>query len=179
MIKDNLPPKIYQNQDEKICNRHVNMTYVLAGVLQQAFKDMEKYLNFTNSGLRFSNKQILIDIQKLLKRFIVDVDALQEASILKLDEDTQYQHEKAIHQYYSFFLRLSEIAGATDAGFNLRMYILYTKLNKEYNTEFTFPSRELQDHLAFDSVASDIVNKVYTDEDIDNAFEMDKDEGRA
>ena len=173
MLKDNCKPKLYKTFHEEICNRHVNLVYMLAGVLQQAFEDMEKYLNFTQSGLRFENKRTLNDIRDLSKRFRRDVDALQEASFLKLDDDQQCSHEDAIHKVYTLLLRISEITGTKDEAFKIRMYLIYLRLKNNYHGEFIFPTRELQESMAFGEDIKNLNDGTYTQGMIDKAFEMD------
>ena len=156
------------------CNRQVNLTYLLAGVLGESAQVMKECLANTHTDLRFENKQLMNDLLKTTERLRYLVNRLQKVSILACDDESILQHDDAIAYYYAIFMKFVSVIGV-DHLYGLRAYTLSLVLDK-FQPLTHFPNAEARYQYAFGHIKDKISNGEYTAEEVKNCIRVSNNE---
>jgi len=147
-----------------IANRYVNLTYLLAGCLQNSCNTMNSKLIKVGQGLKQNNKHLLKLVIDTSHRLQSLIEQLAKISILTCDDETQYTHEDAVSKYYALMMNMVSIVGS-DKYSELRAYYLYNYLEKVFEHQDIFDDSIVKD-IAFYGTKQRIANGDYTDEEL-------------
>lgn len=162
---------------KKEADKVINVTYMLSGVLEQSFQEMDEILDRLHKRLHHEDRRLINSIRKYIKFLNSNIESLRTHSLFKMDEETVECFDDTILRFYVIFMKLLEIAGI-DYLCDLRLYSLYNLLDKyqsltSYPT--SYPKLDSRAKIAFLQVKRDIENGQYSAEDMKNVFKL-KDE---
>lgn len=158
------------------CNRQVNLTYMLAGVLSDAAATMNKSLQDTYTDLRYDNKKLMNELLETSKKLQQLVCKLQDKSILVCDDEAIESHDDSIGYYYAIFMKFVSVIGV-DRLYALRAYMLYKLLDRFRHLVY-FPNAELRYQYAFKTLEEDIARGYYTEEEVKECLQAVINENR-
>lgn len=161
-----------QDELRKGADKVINVTYMLSGVLEQSFQEMDDILERLHKRLPHEDRRLITSIRKHIKFLNSNIESLRTHSLAKMDEETVECFDL---RFYVIFMKLLEIAGI-DYLCDLRLYSLYTLLDK-YQSLTSYPQLDSRAKIAFLQVKRDIENGQYSAEDMKNVFKL-KDENR-
>lgn len=147
-----------------LANRYLNLTYIIAGCLQNSCSNMDKYLTRVGQCLRYDNKHLLKSVISTSHRLQSIIGQLEKISILTCDDDTIYAHDDAVHKYYAILMKVVSIVGS-DRFSELRAYHLYNFLDKVFEKQLDFKN-EILDSIAFYGTRQRIAGGAYTEEEL-------------
>lgn len=159
-------------------NKVINVTYMLSGVLEQSFQEMDEILDRLHKRLHHEDRRLINSIRKYIKFLNSNIESLRTHSLSKLskmDEETVECFDDTTLRFYVIFMKLLEVAGI-DYLCDLRLYSLYNLLDK-YQSLTSYPKLDSRAKIAFLQVKRDIENGQYSAEDMKNVFKL-KDENR-
>lgn len=157
---------------KKEADKVINVTYMLSGVLEQSFQEMDEILDRLHKTLHHEDRRLINSIQKHIRFLNSNIESLRTHSLSKMDEETV---ECFTLRFYVIFMKLLEVAGI-DYLCDLRLYSLYNLLDK-YQSLTSYPKLDSRAKIAFLQVKRDIENGQYSAEDMKNVFKL-KDENR-
>ena len=153
-----------QDELRKEADKVINVTYMLSGVLEQSFQEMDEILDRLHKRLHHEDRRLINSIRKHIKFLNSNID---EETVECFDDTTL--------RFYVIFMKLLEVAGI-DYLCDLRLYSLYNLLDK-YQSLTSYPKLDSRAKIAFLQVKRDIENGQYSAEDMKNVFKL-KDENR-
>ena len=148
---------------KKEADKVINVTYMLSGVLEQSFQEMDEILDRLHKRLHH------------IKFLNSNIESLRTHSLSKMDEETVECFDDTTLRFYVIFMKLLEVAGIDYLG-DLRLYSLYNMLDK-YQSLTSYPKLDSRAKIAFLQVKRDIESGQYSAEDMKNVFKL-KDENR-
>lgn len=157
---------------KKEADKVINVTYMLSGVLEQSFQEMDEILDRLHKTLHHEDRRLINSIRKHIRFLNSNIESLRTHSLSKMDEETV---ECFTLRFYVIFMKLLEVAGI-DYLCDLRLYSLYNLLDK-YQSLTSYPKLDSRAKIAFLQVKRDIENGQYSAEDMKNVFKL-KDENR-
>lgn len=160
---------------KKEADKVINVTYMLSGVLEQSFQEMDEILDRLHKRLHHEDRRLINSIRKHIKFLNSNIESLRTHSLSKMDEETVECFDDTTLRFYVIFMKLLEIAGI-DYLCDLRLYSIYKLLDK-YQSLTEYPRLDHQANIAFLQVKRDIENGMYSAEDMKNVFKL-KDENR-
>ena len=162
---------------KKEADKVINVTYMLSGVLEQSFQEMDEILDRLHKRLHHEDRRLInsIRIRKHIKFLNSNIESLRTHSLSKMDEETVECFDDTTLRFYVIFMKLLEVAGI-DYLCDLRLYSLYNLLDK-YQSLTSYPKLDSRAKIAFLQVKRDIENGQYSAEDMKNVFKL-KDENR-
>ena len=160
------------NQDEnvRITNRYLNLTYIMAGCLQNSCNNMNEFMVKVGHDLRHDNKHLLKLVISTSKRLQSLIEQLAKISILTCDDETIYVHEDAVCKYYALMMRLVSIIGS-DKYSELRSYYLYKHLTDTFEQNLDFKNGTLE-NIAFYGTKQRIADGTYTDDELHSCLKV-------
>lgn len=163
---------------KKEANKVINVTYILSGVLEQSFQEMDEILDRLHKRLHHEDRRLINSIRKHIKFLNSDIESLRTHSLSKMDEETVECFDDTTLRFYVIFMKLLEVAGI-DYLCDLRLYSLYNLLDMldKYQSLTSYPKLDSRAKIAFLQVKRDIENGQYSAEDMKNVFKL-KDENR-
>jgi hypothetical protein len=165
------------NTLKKDADKVINVTYMLSGVLEQSFQEMDEILDRLYKRLHHEDRRLINSIRKNIKFLNSNIESLRTHSLSKMDEETVECFDDTTLRFYVIFMKLLEIAGM-DYLCDLRLYSLYNLLDKYQSLTITsYPKLDSRAKIAFLQVKRDIENGQYSAEDMKNVFKL-KDENR-
>ena len=164
-----------QDELRKGADRVINVTYMLSGVLEQSFQEMDDILERLHKRLHHEDRRLITSIRKHIKFLNSNIESLRIHSLSKMDEETVECFDDTTLRFYVIFMKLLEIAGI-DYLCDLRLYSIYKLLDK-YQSLIEYPRLYHQANIAFLQVKRDIENGMYSAEDMKNVFKL-KNENR-
>jgi hypothetical protein len=171
-----------QDELRKGADKVINVTYMLSGVLEQSFQEMDDILERLHKRLHHEDRRLITSIRKHIKFLNSNIESLRTHSLSKMDEETVECFDDTTLRFYVIFLRfyvifmkLLEVAGI-DYLCDLRLYSLYNLLDK-YQSLTSYPKLDSRAKIAFLQVKRDIESGQYSAEDMKNVFKL-KDENR-
>lgn len=160
-----------QDELRKGADKVINVTYLLSGVLEQSFQEMDDILE----RLHHEDRRLITSIRKHIKFLNSNIESLRTHSLAKMDEETVECFDDTTLRFYVIFMKLLEVAGI-DYLCDLRLYSLYNLLDK-YQSLTSYPKLDSRAKIAFLQVKRDIESGQYSAEDMKNVFKL-KDENR-
>lgn len=161
---------------KKEADKVINVTYMLSGVLEQSFQEMDEILDRLHKRLPHEDRRLINSIRKHMKFLNSNIELLRTYSLSKMDEETvECFDDTTPLRFYVIFMKLLEVAGI-DYLCDLRLYSLYNLLDK-YQSLTSYPKLDSRAKIAFLQVKRDIENGQYSAEDMKNVFKL-KDENR-
>ena len=133
-----------------VTNRQINLTYIIAGCLSQAFDDMQEYLRRSASELNHENKHIILEMIKLCSRYNHFYERLRKVSVVNLSDKNMFYHNDAIDKYYSLFILLITRIGSDDDS-DLRSYAIMKKLS-QFVQRLNFPKEDFIHQVAWQNI---------------------------
>lgn len=164
-----------QDELRKGADKVINVTYMLSGVLEQSFQEMDDILERLHKRLHHEDRRLITSIRKHIKFLNSNIESLRINSLSKMDEETVECFDDTTLRFYVIFMKLLEIAGI-DYLCDLRLYSIYKLLDK-YQSLTEYPRLYHQANIAFLQVKRDIENGMYSAEDMKKVFKL-KDENR-
>lgn len=165
-----------QDELRKGADKVINVTYMLSGVLEQSFQEMDDILERLHKRLHHEDRRLITSIRKHIKFLNSNIESLRTHSLAKMDEETVECFDDTTLRFYVIFMKLLEIAGI-DYLCDLRLYSIYKLLDK-YQSLTEYPKVDYQaNNIAFLQVKRDIENGMYSAEDMKKVFKL-KDENR-
>lgn len=164
-----------QDELRKGADKVINVTYMLSGVLEQSFQEMDDILERLHKRLHHEDRGLITSIRKYIKFLNSNIESLRTHSLSKMDEETVECFDDTTLRFYVIFMKLLEIAGI-DYLCDLRLYSIYKLLDK-YQSLTEYPRLYYQANIAFLQVKRDIENGMYSAEDMKKVFKL-KDENR-
>lgn len=163
---------------KKEADRVINVTYMLSGVLEQSFQEMDEILDRLHKRLYHEDRRLINSIRKHIKFLNSNIESLRIHSLSKMDEETVECFDDTTLRFYVIFMKLLEVAGI-DYLCDLRLYSLYNLLDMldKYQSPTSYPKLDYRANIAFLQVKRDIENGQYSAEDMKNVFKL-KDENR-
>lgn len=161
---------------KKEADKVINVTYMLSGVLEQSFQEMDEILDRLHKRLHHEDRRLINSIRKHIKFLNSNIESLRTHSLSKMDEETVECFDDTILRFYVIFMKLLEVAGI-DYLCDLRLYSLYNLLDKYYQSLTSYPKLDSRAKIAFLQVKRDIESGQYSAEDMKNVFKL-KDENR-
>lgn len=158
---------------KKEADKVINVTYMLSGVLEQSFQEMDEILDRLHKRLHHEDRRLINSIRKTYK--ISQFKHRITHSLSKMDEETVECFDDTTLRFYVIFMKLLEVAGI-DYLCDLRLYSLYNLLDK-YQSLTSYPKLDSRAKIAFLQVKRDIESGQYSAEDMKNVFKL-KDENR-
>jgi len=159
---------------KKEADKVINVTYMLSGVLEQSFQEMDEILDRLHKRLHHEDRGYQL-YPKTYKISQFKQESLRTHSLSKMDEETVECFDDTTLRFYVIFMKLLEVAGI-DYLCDLRLYSLYNLLDK-YQSLTSYPKLDSRAKIAFLQVKRDIENGQYSAEDMKNVFKL-KDENR-
>lgn len=163
-----------QDELRKGADKVINVTYMLSGVLEQSFQEMDDILERLHKKLHHEDRRLINSIRKHIKFLNSNIESLRTHSLAKMDEETVECFDDTTLRFYVIFMKLLEIAGI-DNLCDLRLYSIYKLLDKYQS--LTVLLLDHQANIAFLQVKRDIENGMYSAEDMKKVFKL-KDENR-
>lgn len=160
---------------KKEADKVINVTYMLSGVLEQSFQEMDEILDRVHKRLYHEDRRLINSIRKHIKFLNSNIESLRTHSLSKMDEETVECFDDTTLRFYVIFMKLLEVAGI-DYLCDLRLYSLYNLLDK-YQSLASYPKLDSRAKIAFLQVKRDIESGQYSAEDMKNVFKL-KDENR-
>lgn len=160
---------------KKEADKVINVTYILSGVLEQSFQEMDEILDRLHKILHHEDRRLINSIRKHIKFLNSNIESLRTHSLSKMDEETVECFDDTTLRFYVIFMKLLEVAGI-DYLCDLRLYSLYNLLDK-YQSLTNYPKLDFRAKIAFLQVNRDIESGQYSAEDMKNVFKL-KDENR-
>lgn len=160
---------------KKDADKVINVTYMLSGVLEQSFQEMDDILERLHKRLHHEDRRLITSIRKHIKFLNSNIESLRTHSLAKMDEETVECFDDTTLRFYVIFMKLLEVAGI-DYLCDLRLYSLYNLLDK-YQSLISYPKLDFRAKIAFLQVKRDIESGQYSAEDMKNVFKL-KDENR-
>lgn len=161
---------------KKDADKVINVTYMLSGVLEQSFQEMDEILDRLHKRLHHEDRRLINSIRKHIKFLNSNIELLYHChSLSKMDEETVECFDDTTLRFYVIFMKLLEVAGI-DYLCDLRLYSLYNLLDK-YQSLTSYPKLDFRAKIAFLQVKRDIESGQYSAEDMKNVFKL-KDENR-
>lgn len=162
---------------KKEADKVINVTYMLSGVLEQSFQEMDEILDRLYKRLHHEDRRLINSIRKYIKFLNSNIESFRTHSLSnsKMDEETVECFDDTILRFYVIFMKLLEVAGI-DHLCDLRLYSLYNLLDK-YQSLTSYPKLDSRAKIAFLQVKRDIESGQYSAEDMKNVFKL-KDENR-
>ena len=163
---------------KKEADKVINVTYMLSGVLEQSFQEMDEILDRLHKRLHHEDRRLINSIRKHIKFLNLNIESLRTHrthSLSKMDEETVECFDDTTLRFYVIFMKLLEVAGI-DYLCDLRLYSLYNLLDK-YQSLTSYPKLDSRAKIAFLQVKRDIESGQYSAEDMKNVFKL-KDENR-
>lgn len=157
---------------KKEADKVINVTYMLSGVLEQSFQEMDEILDRLHKRLHHEDRRLINSIRKHIKFLNSNIESLRTHSLSKMDEETVECFDDTT---LVIFMKLLEVAGI-DYLCDLRLYSLYNLLDK-YQSLTSYPKLDSRAKIAFLQVKRDIESGQYSAEDMKNVFKL-KDENR-
>lgn len=161
---------------KKEADKVINVTYMLSGVLEQSFQEMDDILEDYTKRLHHEDRRLITSIRKHIKFLNSNIESLRTHSLAKMDEETVECFDDTTLRFYVIFMKLLEIAGI-DYLCDLRLYSLYNLLDK-YQSLTSYPKLDSRAKIAFLQVKRDIESGQYSAEDMKNVFKLKEDENR-
>lgn len=165
---------------KKEADKVINVTYMLSGVLEQSFQEMDEILDRLHKRLHHEDRRLINSIRKHIKFLNSNIESLRTHSLSKMDEETVECFDDTTLRFYVIFMKLLEVAGI-DYLCDLRLYSLYNLLDSvrldKYQSLTSYPKLDSRAKIAFLQVKRDIENGQYSAEDMKNVFKL-KDENR-
>lgn len=163
---------------KKEADKVINVTYMLSGVLEQSFQEMDEILDRLHKRLHHEDRRLINSIRKQIKFLNSNIELLRIHSLSKMDEETVECFDDTTLRFYVIFMKLLEVAGI-DYLCDLRLYSLYNLLDMldKYQSLTSYPKLDSRAKIAFLQVKRDIENGQYSAEDMKNVFKL-KDENR-
>lgn len=158
---------------KKEADKVINVTYMLSGVLEQSFQEMDEILDRLHKRLHHEDRRLINSIRKHIKFLNSNIESLRTHSLSKMDEETVECFDDTTLRFYVIFMKLLEVAGID---YPLRLYSLYNLLDK-YQSLTSYPKLDSRAKIAFLQVKRDIESGQYSVEDMKNVFKL-KDENR-
>lgn len=155
---------------KKEADKVINVTYMLSGVLEQSFQEMDEILDRLHKRLHHEDRRLINSIRKHIKFLNSNIESLRTHSLSKMDEETVECFDDTTLRFYVIL-----VAGI-DYLCDLRLYSLYNLLDK-YQSLTSYPKLDSRAKIAFLQVKRDIENGQYSAEDMKNVFKL-KDENR-
>lgn len=155
---------------KKEADKVINVTYMLSGVLEQSFQEMDEILDRLHKRLHHEDRRLINSIRKHIKFLNSNIESLRTHSLSKMDEETVECFDDTTLRFYVILL---EVAGI-DYLCDLR---LYSNLLDKYQSLTSYPKLDSRAKIAFLQVKRDIENGQYSAEDMKNVFKL-KDENR-
>lgn len=159
---------------KKEADKVINVTYMLSGVLEQSFQEMDEILDRLHKTLHHEDRRLINSIRKHIRFLNSNIESLRTHSLSKMDEETVECFDDTILRFYVIFMKLLEVAGI-DYLCDLRLS-LYNLLDK-YQSLTSYPKLDSRAKIAFLQVKRDIESGQYSAEDMKNVFKL-KDENR-
>lgn len=147
---------------KKDADKVINVTYMLSGVLEQSFQEMDDILERLHKRLHHELRRLITSIRKHIKFLNSNIESLRTHSLAKMDEETVECFDDTTLRFYVIFMKLLEVAGI-DYLCDLRLYSLYNPLT-------SYPKLDSRAKIAFLQVKRDIENGQYSAEDMKNVF---------
>lgn len=166
------------NTLKKEAYKVINVTYMLSGVLEQSFQEMDEILDRLHKRLHHEDRRLVNSIRKHIRFLNSNIKSLRTHSPSKMDEETVECFDDTTLRFYRFyviFMKLLEVAGI-DYLCDLRLYSIYNLLDK-YQSLTSYPKLDSRAKIAFLQVKRDIKSGQYSAEDMKNVFKL-KDENR-
>lgn len=160
---------------KKEADKVINVTYMLSGVLEQSFQEMDEILDRLHKRLHHEDRRLINSIRKHIKFLNSNIESLRTHSLSKMGEETVECFDDTTLRFYVIFMKLLEVAGI-DYLCDLRLYSLYNLLDK-YQSLTSYPKLDSRANIAFLQVKRDIENGMYSAEDMKKVFKL-KDENR-
>lgn len=164
---------------KKEADKVINVTYMLSGVLEQSFQEMDEILDRLHKRLHHEDRRLINSIRKHIKFLNSNIESLRTHSLSKflrwMKKETVECFDDTTLRFYVIFMKLLEVAGI-DYLCDLRLYSLYNLLDK-YQSLTSYPKLDSRAKIAFLQVKRDIENGQYSAEDMKNVFKL-KDENR-
>lgn len=151
---------------KKEADKVINVTYMLSGVLEQSFQEMDEILDRLHKRLHHEDRRLINSIRKHIKSLNSNIELLRIHSLSKMDEETVECFDDTTLRF--FFMKLLEVAGI-DYLCDLRLYSLYNLLDK-YQSLTSYPKLDSRANIAFLQVKRDIENGMYSAEDMKKSF---------
>lgn len=162
---------------KKEADKVINVTYMLSGVLEQPFQEMDEILDRLHKTLHHEDRRLINSIRKHIRFLNSNIESLRTHSLSKMDGETVECFDDTILRFYVIFMKLLEVAGI-DYLCDLRLYSLYNLLLLDkYQSLTSYPKLDSRAKIAFLQVKRDIENGQYSAEDMKNVFKL-KDENR-
>lgn len=164
---------------KKEADKVINVTYMLSGVLEQSFQEMDEILDRLHKRLHHEDRRLINSIRKHIRFLNSNIESLRTHSLSKMDEETVEETVECFDdttlRFYVIFMKLLEVAGI-DYLCDLRLYSIYNLLDK-YQSLTSYPKLDSRAKIAFLQVKRDIESGQYSAEDMKNVFKL-KDENR-
>ena len=73
---------------KKEADKVINVTYMLSGVLEQSFQEMDEILDRLHKRLHHEDRRLINSIRKHIKFLNSNIESLRTHSLSKMDEET-------------------------------------------------------------------------------------------
>ena len=160
---------------KKEADKVINVTYMLSGVLEQSFQEMDEILDRLHKRLHHEDRRLINSIRKHIRFLNSNIESLRTHSLSKMDEETVECFDDTTLRFYVIFMKLLEVAGI-DYLCDLRLYFLFF-LFFIFLSFTIYPKFFSRDKIAFLQFKRDIESGQYSAEDMKNVFKL-KDENR-
>ena len=135
-------------------NRKLNLAYILAGAAAQAFEIAEKDLDWNDLHLIQSNKQLVNEIRRALRKLIWLMEELHKKSVLTMKLKESSLFEDSTHMYFALFMAMVDRSGLDELS-NKRLYNLYNKIT-QFKPLINFSFSYMKEGVAFNHVLKEI-----------------------
>ena len=135
-------------------NRKLNLAYILAGTAAQSFEIAEKALDWNDLRLIQSNKQLVNEIRRSLRKLIWLIEELHKKSVLTMELKESSLFEDSIHMYFALFMAMIDRSGLDELS-NKRLYNLYNKVT-QFKPLINFSFGYMKEGVAFNHVLKEI-----------------------
>lgn len=106
---------------KKEADKVINVTYMLSGVLEQSFQEMDEILDRLHKRLHHEDRRLINSIRKHIRFLNSNIESLRTHSLSKMDEETVECFDDTTLRFYVIFMKLLEVAGI-DYLCDLRIY---------------------------------------------------------
>lgn len=135
-------------------NRKLNLAYILAGTAAQSFEIAEKALDWNDLQLIQSNKQLVNEVRRSLRKLIWLIEELHKKSVLTMELKESSLFEDSIHMYFALFMAMIDRSGLDELS-DKRLYNLYNKIT-QFKPLINFNFGYMKEEIAFNHVLKEI-----------------------
>lgn len=96
-----------QDELRKGADKVINVTYMLSGVLEQSFQEMDDILERLHKRLHHEDRRLITSIRKHIKFLNSNIESLRTHSLSKMDEETVECFDDTTLRFYVIFMKFS------------------------------------------------------------------------